>query len=173
MVDMIKQAPASKRLIHLSPLNTCLRLWGLRVVFGNGKSFAPEYGVNLKQSRLFDSREVTTHRPTVDVEPNERGERQISAKDDRRHRDEIAAFVQLVDGDEVAFLSSSYRRWIDAALPGTDAEADLAHLRHRLDSKPTSWTGFGERKKSIAMNDHTPGAWRSAPHKARSARHAD
>jgi hypothetical protein len=66
------------------------------------------------------------------VEPNERGERQISAKDHRRHRDEIAAFVQLVDGDEVTFLSSSYRRWIDAALPVADAVAHLAHLRQRF-----------------------------------------
>jgi hypothetical protein len=66
------------------------------------------------------------------AEPNERGERQISAKDRRRHRDEIAAFVQLVDGDEVTFLSSSYRRRIDAALPVADAEAHLAHLRQRF-----------------------------------------
>lgn len=66
------------------------------------------------------------------AEPNERGERQISTEDQRRHRDEIAAFVQSVDGDEVKFLSSTYRRWIDAALPGADVEAHLTHLRQRF-----------------------------------------
>jgi hypothetical protein len=66
------------------------------------------------------------------VEPNERGEHQISAEDHRRHCDEIATFFQLVDGDEVTFLSSSYPRWIDAALPVADAEAHLAHLRQRF-----------------------------------------
>jgi hypothetical protein len=66
------------------------------------------------------------------AEPNERGERQISAEDHHRHRDEIAAFVQLVDGNEVTFLSATYRRWIDAALPIADAKADLAHLQRRF-----------------------------------------
>jgi hypothetical protein len=66
------------------------------------------------------------------AEPNERGKRQIPAEDHRRHRDEIAAFVQFVDGDEVTFLSSSYCRWIDAALPVADAEAHLALLRQRF-----------------------------------------
>jgi hypothetical protein len=80
------------------------------------------------------------------AEPNERGERQISAKDRRRHRNEIAAFVQLVDGDEVTFLSSSYRRRIDAALPVADAEAHLLICDSASDSDPMSRAGFGERK---------------------------
>jgi hypothetical protein len=63
------------------------------------------------------------------AEPDERGEHKISAADHRRHRDEIAAFAQLVHGDEVTFLSASYRRWIDAAMPVADAEVHLARLR--------------------------------------------
>jgi len=66
------------------------------------------------------------------AEPNERGERQISAEDHRHHRDEIAAFAQFVDGDEVTFLSSSYREWIDAAMPVAEAEVHFARLRQRF-----------------------------------------
>ncbi len=67
------------------------------------------------------------------AEPNERGKRQISAEDHRRHRDEIAAFAQFVDSDEVTFLSSSYREWIDAAMPVAEAEAHFARLRQRFE----------------------------------------
>jgi hypothetical protein len=67
------------------------------------------------------------------AEPKERGQRRIAAEDHRRHRDEIAAFIQVVDGDEVTFLSASYRRWIDAALPVADAEAHLARLQQRFE----------------------------------------
>jgi hypothetical protein len=67
------------------------------------------------------------------AEPKERGEHKIAAEDHRRHRDEIAAFVQLVDGDEVTFLSASYRKWTDSAPPVPDAEAHLARLRHRFE----------------------------------------
>jgi restriction endonuclease-like protein len=66
------------------------------------------------------------------AEPSERGEQQISAEDHSRHRDEIAAFVRLVDGDEVTFLFASYRRWIDTASPVADAKVHLAHLRQRF-----------------------------------------
>jgi hypothetical protein len=37
-----------------------------------------------------------------------------------------------VDGDEVMFLSASYRRWIDASLPIADVKAHLALLRRRF-----------------------------------------
>lgn len=66
------------------------------------------------------------------AEPRERGERQICAEDHRRHRDEIATFLQFVEADEVKFLSSSYRSWIDAALPVADAGAHLVHLQQRF-----------------------------------------
>ena len=66
------------------------------------------------------------------AEPNERGEHQISTEDHCRHRDEISAFVQLVNGDEVTFLAASYRRWLDAALPFADVELHLAHLGQRF-----------------------------------------
>jgi hypothetical protein len=67
------------------------------------------------------------------AEPDARGERQISAEDHRRHREEIAAFAQAVDGDEVTFLSTSYLQWIDTAPPATDAEAHFAHLRQHFE----------------------------------------
>ena len=67
------------------------------------------------------------------AEPAQRDERQISAEDHRRHRDEIAAFVQFVDGDEVICRSATYRAWIDAVRPVTDVGAHLARLRHRFE----------------------------------------
>jgi hypothetical protein len=38
-----------------------------------------------------------------------------------------------VDGDEVTFLSASYRRWIDTARPVADAEPHFARLRERFE----------------------------------------
>jgi len=67
------------------------------------------------------------------AEPKERGTHTIAAEDHRRHRDEIAAFARQVDGDEVRFLSASYRDWIDAAPPNADAAAHLVRLRQRFE----------------------------------------
>lgn len=66
------------------------------------------------------------------VEPHDRGGLQISIEDHRRHRDEIATFLQLVKGDEVMFLSSSYACWIDGAVPTTEVRDHLSHLRQRF-----------------------------------------
>lgn len=66
------------------------------------------------------------------AEPNKRDKHWISAEDHRRHRDEIATFARLVDGDEVTFLSTSYRQWIDAARAVPDAEVHFARLRQRF-----------------------------------------
>jgi len=66
------------------------------------------------------------------AEPNERNGHRISAEDHRRHRDEIGTFMQFTAGDEVTFLSSSYRRWIEDAQPMADAKAHLAHLQQHF-----------------------------------------
>lgn len=66
------------------------------------------------------------------AEPHARGDVRISADDHRRHRDEIATFLKLVEGDEVVSLASSYGRWLDNAAPGGDSKVHLAHLRQRF-----------------------------------------
>ena len=67
------------------------------------------------------------------AEPDKRGENQISAEDHLRHREEIGTFAQLVDGDEVMFLSASYRQWCDGIPSTADAKAHFVRLRKRFE----------------------------------------
>lgn len=46
------------------------------------------------------------------AEPASRAGYLISPTSHARHREEIAAFAAAVEGDEVGFLSVSYREWI-------------------------------------------------------------
>jgi len=70
------------------------------------------------------------------AEPCERGGRPISAEDHARHRNELADFANRVIGDEVTFLHSSYRDWIETAPPGADAQAHFVRLRERFLATP-------------------------------------
>ncbi len=83
----------------------------------------------LTEARLLSRRPVLFY---LYAEPDERGERRISAEDHCRHREEIAVFARLVDGDSVTFLFASYCEWIDTARPVPDVEAHLARLRQRF-----------------------------------------
>jgi Restriction Endonuclease associating with ARP len=49
------------------------------------------------------------------AEPTACGDRPIWADDRKRHRDEITDFAARVAGDEVSFVSSSYREWLRGA----------------------------------------------------------
>lgn len=68
------------------------------------------------------------------AEPWKRGEQVISEGDHRGHRREIADFANAVAGDEVTFLSASYREWLDQ-WPGDDREiaAHALALSRRFD----------------------------------------
>lgn len=66
------------------------------------------------------------------AEPSELGGRPISEEVHQRHRAEISTFRGLVDGDEVAFLSSSYRQWIDGASAVANVSKHFELLRQRF-----------------------------------------
>ena len=67
------------------------------------------------------------------AEPRELRGQRIPTESHHRHRTEIMAFQRLVEGDEVAFLSSSYSRWIDATLPPPPIKSHFELLRQRFD----------------------------------------
>jgi hypothetical protein len=67
------------------------------------------------------------------AEPRELRGQRIPTESHHRHRAEIMAFQRLVEGDEVAFLSSSYSRWIDATLPPPPIKSHFELLRQRFD----------------------------------------
>lgn len=66
------------------------------------------------------------------AEPPELGGRPIGEEAHRRHRAETETFQRLVDGDEVVFLSSSYRRWIDGTPRILGVRSHLELLQQRF-----------------------------------------
>ncbi len=70
----------------------------------------------------------------VFAEPRSRGGHFITDDDHRGHRAEIAAFGDQVAGDEVSFLSSSYREWLDRwSVEGDEVAAHAAALSARFE----------------------------------------
>jgi hypothetical protein len=65
------------------------------------------------------------------AEPKQRGDRPVLEGDRERHRDEVGRFGHAVAGDEVLFLSSSYREWI-AHWTEADTAAHGAALLNRF-----------------------------------------
>jgi len=66
------------------------------------------------------------------AEPSELGGRPIGEEVHRRHLTEIDTLQRFVDGDEVAFLSSSYRQWIDGGSAIADVKNHLELPRQRF-----------------------------------------
>jgi hypothetical protein len=66
------------------------------------------------------------------AEPTSRAVQPVPLLYHQRHRDEISAFSSAVAGDEVVFLSASYREWLDSWDPDTEAAQYAAALSERF-----------------------------------------